>query len=535
MATLAAPVAVPARGATVLPPILWPCGAILLGSALGPTDHDRWPVTLALAVVTLALALIARTGALWSAAFGMLAFAGSLWHSAPPSVRPLTWTTEPVNAVRGIVETWPTAHAEMVQAPVRVVAARTERGWQPADATLNATLPSYPPLQRGDLIVAGGITTVRPGWWRDADGSLYGQWIRLEQREDATTAEDYRHRIVARLIAEIDRNVRPPESGLTAGMLLGEKTVLDEQTRDALNSTGTSQHVVISGWNLALVIGLFAALARYTPMGRRVLWSVATLGTVALYTFAVGAELSVVRAALMGAGALVAPLVGRRADPLVWLGIASAAMVIHDPAAIRDLSFLLSCAATFGVLVVAPWLAGQALRAPICAAFPRVTELLAVAVGAQLMTEPLILHTFGRVSLISPIVNMIVEPTVPIIMALGGITGLLGLLPFSLPATVAGTCTALPAALFLGIINHAGNIPLGAIQLPQPGVTLTALIYAVPAIIAFWFGQVRLRIGEVRLALLARPSPFIARGLREIAAGFAITLALVIALAHLIA
>ncbi len=164
---------------------------------------------------------------------------------------------------------------------------------------------------------------------------------------------------------------------------------------------------------------------------------------------------------------------GRRADPLIWLGLASAVMVGHDPTAIRDLSFLLSCAATFGVLVVAPWLAKRAMRLRLFRAVPRLTELLAVAVGAQLMTEPIILHAFGRASLISPLVNLIVEPFVPPIMALGALTSLLSLLPFSLPATVAGICTALPASLFLAIVRWAAHFPASAVRLPQPGLALT--------------------------------------------------------------
>lgn len=276
---------------------------------------------------------------------------------------------------------------------------------------------------------------------------------------------------------------------------------------------------MISGWNLAIVIGLFIALGRHAPFRRRILWSVGTLGAVALYTFAVGAELSVVRAALMGCGGLIAPLVGRRADPLVWLGIASAAMVLHDPAAIRDLSFLLSCAATFGVLVVAPWLAARATRLPPLGAFPRLTDLLAVAVGAQLMTEPIILHAFGRASLISPLVNLLVEPLVPLTMALGGLTALLSFLPAALPATVAGVCTALPASLFLAIIRRAADIPAGAITLPQPGLPLTLLIYAVPAATVLWAEYVR---PGVAVSLPRR----MRRDLSLYAATFAVSLAL---------
>jgi ComEC/Rec2-related protein len=517
--------AVAVQRAPAIPYILWPCGAVLSAAALGPGSHAAWVIVLIAAGVAVVLAVCARTPAAWCVAVALLASAGTLWHTAPPPDRAITWAAAPVDAVRGTVEDWPTAHGESVQTPLAVFAARTDRGWEAARATLRATVPSYPPLQRGDVVVVGGIATVRRGWWPDADGSLYGQWMRVEQSGDGSTLDDARHRVVARFIAGIDRFIRAPESGLTAGMLLGEKTSIDQDTLDALNSTGTTQHVVISGWNLAIVIGLFAALGRRAPLTRRVVWSLATLGAVAVYTFAVGAELSVVRAAVMGCGGLLAPLVGRRADPLVWLGIASSVMVIHDPTAIGDLSFLLSCAATFGVLVVAPWLATRATRLPLFRAVPRLTELLAVAVGAQLMTEPIILHTFGRASLISPLVNLVVEPLVPPIMALGGTTSLLSLLPFSLPATVAGVCTALPASLFLAIIRWAANFPASAVRLPQPGLALTLLCYAVPAAAVLWVEHARPAVAQWRMRYAPRDAGLYA-------ATFAVVFVLALGLLH---
>jgi ComEC/Rec2-related protein len=517
--------AVAVRRAPAVPYLLWPCGAILVAAALGPSYHGAWTIVLIAAGIAVALAALARTPAAWCVAVALLASAGILWHTAPPPERTIIWPANPVNAVRGTVENWPTAHGELVQMPLDVFAARTDRGWEAARVTLKATLPSYPPLQRGDVVVVGGIATVRRGWWADADGSLYGQWTRVEQSGDGSTLDDARHRVVARFIAGIDRFVRTPESGLTAGMLLGEKTSIDQDTLDALNATGTTQHVVISGWNLAIVIGLFAALGRRAPLTRRVVWSVATLGAVAVYTFAVGAELSVVRAAVMGCGGLIAPLLGRRADPLIWLGLASAAMVVHDPAAIGDLSFLLSCTATFGVLVVAPWLATHATRLPLFHAIPRLTELLAVAVGAQLMTEPIILHTFGRASLISPLVNLVVEPLVPPIMALGGTTSLLSLLPFSLPATVAGVCTALPASLFLAIIRWAANFPASAVRLPQPGLALTLLCYAVPAAAVLWVEHARPAVAQWRMRYAPRDAGLYA-------ATFAVVFVLALGLLH---
>ena len=232
------------------------------------------------------------------------------------------------------------------------------------------------------------------------------------------------------------------------------------------------------------MIGFINVLGGSARNRRRTLWAIGSIAGVILFTYAVGAGASVVRAAIMGCGGLIAPLVGRKADPLVWLGIASAAMAVQHPAVVGDLSFLLSCAATFGVLIVAPALARYAERFTLPSAFPQWTELIAVAVGAQLMTEPLIAHAYGRISLISPLVNLVVEPLVPGIMALGFVTALLSFLPFSLPAAALGICTTLPAWLFLQIIGAASAIPGAGLYLPHTGTRETVALYALPVIAA---------------------------------------------------
>ncbi len=210
----------------------------------------------------------------------------------------------------------------------------------------------------------------------------------------------------------------------------------------------------------------------------------------------------------MGSVGLIAPALGRRADPTVSLGVAMAAMAALHPAVVGDLAFLLSCAATFGVLVVAPFLARLARRIAWCDRAGWLTELVAVAIGAQLTTEPLIAHTYGRISLISPIVNIIVEPLVPAIMLCACATALLALLPVGFPAAVAGVCTALPAWLFLRIVRVAAALPGASLQLPQPGTLLTVLLYAIPASIALWLTLIRPRV--VRWLLAATPREAIA-------------------------
>jgi len=504
-----------------IPPAVWVCGAVLLGCTLGPTRHSAWHVVIALAVVALALAALSRITTAWTIALVLLALGGALWRAAPPPLRVVQWpnvsSAGSVNEVIGIATAWPvtTTTGNTVRVPLHVTGARTKDDWQKVDATFTMLVPAYPPIARGDAVFVIGTPRLQGG--AESDGTLFASYLRVERANTEHTWEDVAHAITAGLRARIEAAVRPPESGLIAGMLLGEKSALDTRTRNALATTGTTHLVVISGWNISLVAGLLAAFGRLFGAKRRGMWAFVSLAGIVAYTLAVGAEPSVVRAAIMGAVAVVAPLVGRRADSLVALGVAAAAMSLWQPTVVTNLSFLFSLVATFGVLVVAPWLHEQLTRFAMGRMFPHLTEIFAVTFAAHLMTEPLAWYAFGRVSLIAPIVNVIVEPLVPPIMALGAAVSAMGFLPTSTATEILGAVAALPAWLFLRVIHLGAALPLAAVSVPQAGVWIAAACYAVPAAIILAMKATRVWRGAVSPGTM---------NMRWGVGGFAVTLAI---------
>ena len=313
---------------------------------------------------------------------------------------------------------------------------------------------------------------------------LFARFASVERANRQTTPDYLRHAITTGLRTRVEAHVRPPESGVIVGMLLGERAAPDAATREALNATGTTHLIVVSGSNIALVAGLFAAAGRGIGGRRQRLWAVLSLAGIAAYTFAVGADAPVVRAAIMGGAGLVAPLVGRRADALASLALAAAIMALLHPPVVASLSFLLSLAATFGVLIVAPWLRRQMERVAVLHAVPWLTAPLSVTLAAQLLTEPLAWHVFGRVSLVAPLVNVAVEPLVPLIMATGAAAAVSGGVPVLFVGEVVGAVASLPAWLFVRIIRFGAAVPFASVLLPQPGFGLTVACYLVPALAA---------------------------------------------------
>ena len=145
------------------------------------------------------------------------------------------------------------------------------------------------------------------------------------------------------LLGGLNDIVPEPEAALGAGILLGVRASIAPEISDAFATAGLTHVVAVSGWNIAIVAALIAALAR--PLERRAggRWTTAAVASasVAGYVVLTGASPSVVRAALMAAAMLVGRLGGTRAHAASALGLAALVMLLAAPAVLWDVGFQL--------------------------------------------------------------------------------------------------------------------------------------------------------------------------------------------------
>ena len=357
-----------------------------------------------------------------------------------------------------------------------------------------AWLPRHPALVPGDAIEVRGQLQAPPadapgfaGFLesRGAVGTLKGHAMRLVGSTGGFTAavEGLRWG----LDRTLSRAIPEPEAGLASGILIGLRERVSRATADDFTVTGLTHVVAISGWNIALVAGIATALLRSTGLGRRPRSAIVVVAIVA-YTVLAGAEASVIRAAVMGGVVIIARESGRPSGAAAALGLACWGLLLAQPTMIDDIGLQLSLAATAGLL---------ALGAPAEAGVRRVTrgrgprwfsETLGVSLAAQLSTLPLVLLHFGRLSLISPLANLLVAPVVPLAMlgaAIGTVVG--PLIVGSLAATLLAPLLIaawLPLALMTRGAGLLAQVPLANLELVPPfdlvgaGVALAALVLA---------------------------------------------------------
>ena len=255
-----------------------------------------------------------------------------------------------------------------------------------------------------------------------------------------------------------------PESSLLAGILLGVDTGLTDQLQQAFKDTGTAHIIAISGFNMSIIAGVFVLLfSRFLGQRRGAMLAVAGI---ILYTIMVGASAAVVRAALMGTLALFAVQVGRRQLALNTLLGVALLMCIWNRLYIWDVGFQLSFFATLGLILYAdPFtrFSNQILTKLFpSAAGEKIAELFAEFVlltfAAQLTTIPIMAYQFQRISLVSFIANPFILPPQPAVMILGGLAVLLSHIWFPL-----GTACRLGRLAVCGIYDSCrGTVRPGA-------------------------------------------------------------------------
>ena len=355
-----------------------------------------------------------------------------------------------------------------------------------------AWLPRYPALVPGDLVtVEGQLDTPpadAPGFAgflasRAAAGTLKA--VSLELLEHGSGVRPAVEQLRWSIDELLSRALPEPEAGLAAGILVGLRERVSRAVADDFTTTGLTHVVAISGWNIALVAGIATSLLRATGLGRRPR-SLLVMAAIVGYTLLAGAEASVVRAAVMGGVVLLAREGGRPADATAALGLACWCLLLVDPAMVTDIGLQLSLAATAGLLALGgPAEAG--VRRLAAGRAPRwFCETLGVSLAAQLATLPLILFHFGRLSLISPLANLLVAPVVPLAMLGAFVGALLGLV---LVAPAMGLLLAplsllawLPLAAMVRGGTLLAGIPFASLELPGPlglagaGIALAALL-----------------------------------------------------------
>jgi competence protein ComEC len=210
---------------------------------------------------------------------------------------------------------------------------------------------------------------------------------------------------------------------LMVAMVFGDGalgTPLPQLVRNNFRAAGLTHLLVASGTQVSLMVLMILGLFKIFGL-RRFPWILFLLLLILLATYAllVGGAASIWRAFIAGICVAVALLLGRPIDILSLWCFAAAALLAIDPLQIFDLSFQLTFAATFGLIVIAPAIF-KLIQDRYKSTFTRGIITIGVyTLAAQLAVLPMLVYHFQRFSLAGLGTNFLGIPIAGILVGTG--------------------------------------------------------------------------------------------------------------------
>ena len=212
--------------------------------------------------------------------------------------------------------------------------------------------------------------------------------------------------------------------GVASALILGDKSLLQEETREDYARTGASHVLAVSGLHCGIVAGVLLYLLQFI---RRQTLSVrlikVTIALIGLWLFALvtGLAPSVLRASIMFSFLLVGRLLlFRKVNLYNIIALSALLMMIHDPMIVFSISFQLSYSALIGIIALQ-----DKIYKLVFFPYPflnKIWELVTVSIAAQIGTLPFTLHYFHFFPFYFWLSGIVVVPLAAIILKSGLLT-----------------------------------------------------------------------------------------------------------------
>lgn len=246
--------------------------------------------------------------------------------------------------------------------------------------------------------------------------TVYNPKMDLVSHNKGSVVYKYLYNFKNKLENIFKENLSEPHASLLAGITLGSRSGIPKDIAEEFKETGIAHIIALSGHNISIIAWAIMGALIFFMVSRNLSFWISVV-IIILFVMMTGASASVVRAAVMGVLILIARHQGRlyvAANALIFAG---AVMVFLNPKILKfDIGFQLSFLAALGLIILSPKLEEKLKNVPKLLG---TKGALVATLSAQIFVLPLIFYQFGTISWVSPIVNILIFPAVPIAMFLG--------------------------------------------------------------------------------------------------------------------
>ena len=267
-------------------------------------------------------------------------------------------------------------------------------------------------------------------------------------------------RLRERIIGQWDNDDQA--AAVLSAITLGQKAMLDRQTKNAFSHAGAMHLLAVSGLHVGMVWMMLDLLIRL-PVHMRLWRSVKLMLILAVlwfYAAITGFSESVTRSVTMFSLVTVSTTMNRRSGIFNSLLLSAFILLVHDPDRVLEPGFRLSYLAVFGIVTLQPRFARlyHDLKKPV----RKVLDLVSVSVAAQLSTLPLTILYFNQFPVWFIFTNLAAIPLVTVLLGTFVVFSPLLVLFPSVP--VFSTILLKLSALLHTVVSFISSMPLAVVE-----------------------------------------------------------------------
>ncbi len=281
--------------------------------------------------------------------------------------------------------------------------------------------------------------------------------------------------------------------GLLEALLTGDQDLLSDSLYTALRRAGVAHIVSVSG----LHVMLFAQILLKIPGSQRMKRLLA-LPVLMLFALLTGCKPAIVRAVLMEALLLLAPVFGRENDAPTSLSFALLILLLQNPYAVAGVGLQLSFLSVLGIELVQPRIhrALESRLEPIqnkkklfrlCYG---AIDLFSTSCGALLLSTPLCACYFGSISLVGVLTNLLVLPVLGVLFGLSLLCVLCSFFLWPAAKLFAIPCKYI-SLYIVGVSRTMSSFNFAALSTDVTAYALWLVFLYILILLAVWWGPMR--------------------------------------------
>ena len=354
-------------------------------------------------------------------------------------------------------------------------------------------------LNYGDKIAFSGTYT-RPEKQRNYKGFDYSQYIKQLKVYGTIRCEKIQfiknnqgngifkisNQILERIVSRTKKVLNEETASILLGLILGNKTDIDEQTQDDFRNASMSHILAISGMHVAYV--LLGINFIFKNLFGKKNTEIISIFILIFYMFITSFSPSIVRAGIMGIILIFSKLIYRKNDIYNTISISLFLILIYNPFLIQNLGLQLSYGGVIGIVIfnrhilnilkninVKNKIYKYKIRPKIDRYLDKIKEIISVSISVQLFILPLItlyLNTFCPYFLIS---NLILSFVIGPVVIWCFIFIILILVNISI-AKIFSPLIQIGITI-LKLISNIGKLPFSKIYVATPTIFLISIYY----------------------------------------------------------